>query len=543
MICCPAYQRSRLSSALRLMAILLIILSTVSCSRSRRTQELLDSVEAIPRSAPDSALAALQAIPKQDITTRKDKARYALLYTQAQDRCGIAVASDSLIKDAVRYYRHSSDHFRKFQAYYYLGQVYQNTGCRDAAMEAYVKAESIRSSTIPHNYLRALHFRKSSLYAGAYDYPRAIEESELALTESRLAQDTSGIFQAMMNIAECGYYISIDPFVNHVMDSLSYYYDNVSYEDKIDYQALWAELMLEKIPHEQILVHLDSVLVINKEYCGKLPWNRIARVYVHAGHPIKAIDALRQIPINDNSALDFAVLSEALDSLGQPQQALDTYRKYVHMSDSIDMELFRQDTRFIEERHANQIRRIRAGQWLIVLALLLITFGWIIIAKSKRRRAENARLLRMYKDLQDEYGSLQDILDRNTHVNDAAIAKLGERLRAIGVFLSEKRPESLGQVAEKMETLTEDRKSLIETVGLLFAVYHPAFVSMLLDYGLTTSEIGFCCMHVLGYRTSEIGDVINRSSYYNISSDIRKKLPISNQKLATWLSEKFKEKG
>ena len=86
-----------------------------ACAGHSQIQATLDNIEAIPRSAPDSALAALQAIPRQDLSRRKDMARYALLYTQAQDRCKIKSTSDSLIKEAVRYYRGTPDSFRKFQ--------------------------------------------------------------------------------------------------------------------------------------------------------------------------------------------------------------------------------------------------------------------------------------------------------------------------------------------------------------------------------------------------------------------------------------------
>ncbi|MBQ7254053.1 MAG: hypothetical protein IJS30_05205 [Bacteroidales bacterium] len=498
-------------------------------------------MEAIPRSTPDSALAALHAIPKKDIITIKDNARYALLYTQAQDRCGITVASDSLIKDAVRYYSHSSDQFRKFQSFYYLGQINQNAGSRDAAMDAYVKAENIHANSIPHNYLSALHFRKSSLYADSYDYSKAIEESEKALCEARLANDTSGIFQAILNIVEYNYYKWDDPFADHLLDSLALYYGDVSVEDKLDYQALWAELMSDTIPADQLVMHLDSVLAVYQDYSIQLPWNRIARIYVHAGYPEKALEALNHIPAEKFSALNYVVLSDVLDSLGQSAQALNAYRKYVDLSDSLDLILFRQDTRFIEERYANQIRRIRTNQSFAVTAVLLFILGWFIIARTMKIRKERTKLLEMFAELQEEHNSLQELLSKNNDVNNAAKEILGNRLRSISAFLTENRPDSLKNVASRLETLTADRKTLIETVGFIFAIYQPAFISMLMTYGLTPAEMGFCCMHVLGYRTSEIGDVINRAGYYNISSEIRNKLPISSQKLATWLTDKYRE--
>lgn len=55
---------------------------------------------------PDSALIQIKNINKESLRGRYNKARYALLYSQALDKNYIDVESDSLISDALQYYSH-----------------------------------------------------------------------------------------------------------------------------------------------------------------------------------------------------------------------------------------------------------------------------------------------------------------------------------------------------------------------------------------------------------------------------------------------------
>ena len=73
---------------------------------------------------PDSAYSLLQTIDSEALRTRGGRARYALLYTQAQDKNYIDETNDSLISEAVDYYRQTDDVRRKFLSYYYMVHNY-----------------------------------------------------------------------------------------------------------------------------------------------------------------------------------------------------------------------------------------------------------------------------------------------------------------------------------------------------------------------------------------------------------------------------------
>ena len=70
----------------------------------------------------------------------------------------------------------------------------------------------------------------------------------------------------------------------------------------------------------------------------------------------------------------------------------------------------------------------------------------------------------------------------------------------------------------------------------------PDFVNELRAHDLTSSEIGLCCLYLLGLNIPEAGEVIGKvSSVYNVNSSIRKKIGVSGTNLDKWLVKCFAE--
>jgi len=127
-------------------------------------------------------------------------------------------------------------------------------------------------------------------------------------------------------------------------------------------------------------------------------------------------------------------------------------------------------------------------------------------------------------EIKQEYESICSVLHNHEELQDSARKALGDRVSSLAQFLSKEKPQSLSKVADQLEALSENRKELLDTIGLLYAIYYPSVITVLVNHKLTTTEVGYCCLLQLGFRTREVGDVINRSGSYNISSAIRKKL-------------------
>lgn len=88
--------------------------------------------------------------------------------------------------------------------------------------------------------------------------------------------------------------------------------------------------------------------------------------------------------------------------------------------------------------------------------------------------------------------------------------------------------DGLSKSLEKeLNSLVADRETLLKNLRNYFSVMYPSFTSYLVDKGLKEREIDICHLHLLGLRGKEIGNYLNLSRHYSISSDIRKKLGLT----------------
>ena len=122
---------------------LALLLGFCSCTDKQGLADTLHRAEALMNEYPDSALQLLRALPVADMHQAGNRARYALLYSQALDKNYIDETNDSLINIAVAYYRTTDDVRSKFLAFYYQGRIYTNAGELHKAMLAYTEAEQL----------------------------------------------------------------------------------------------------------------------------------------------------------------------------------------------------------------------------------------------------------------------------------------------------------------------------------------------------------------------------------------------------------------
>jgi hypothetical protein len=90
-----------------------------ACSKSP-IEISLNNIEQIMDSIPDSALSRLSQINQSNLTSEREHALYALLYSQALDKNYIIISNDSLIHTAVDYYKSTNDHRHYMMSLYYL---------------------------------------------------------------------------------------------------------------------------------------------------------------------------------------------------------------------------------------------------------------------------------------------------------------------------------------------------------------------------------------------------------------------------------------
>ena len=97
---------SRLSN---IIFILILSLYVGSCMHNSDAERLLDDAEAHLEMHPDSAFVALDSLDRRQLNTPELRARHALLYSIALEKCGISMTNDSIINIAVDYYNNKGD--------------------------------------------------------------------------------------------------------------------------------------------------------------------------------------------------------------------------------------------------------------------------------------------------------------------------------------------------------------------------------------------------------------------------------------------------
>ena len=160
--------------------LLLSLLLLMGCNDPNHVTDALTRAEALMNERPDSAWTVLNALSPDEMGQNRTRARYALLYTQAQDKTYRDETNDSLISVAVDYYRDTDDVRRKFLSYYYKGRVYTNAKDYLNATSCYMEAEQL-ADAVGDDYLSGLLYAElGRIYRLYYDYPKSLESHHKA---------------------------------------------------------------------------------------------------------------------------------------------------------------------------------------------------------------------------------------------------------------------------------------------------------------------------------------------------------------------------
>lgn len=102
--------------------VLTVLSMTLSCSYNN-SAKVMDEAEKIVYDSPDSALVLLSAIDKYGLS-KEERARYGLLFTMAQDKSGLDVDMDTLIRHSYIYYKDMPETKYYGLSQYYMGKYY-----------------------------------------------------------------------------------------------------------------------------------------------------------------------------------------------------------------------------------------------------------------------------------------------------------------------------------------------------------------------------------------------------------------------------------
>ncbi|MDE5639373.1 MAG: tetratricopeptide repeat protein [Odoribacter sp.] len=144
-----------------------------ACNDPQQT-DLLFRAERMLESSPDSSLMLLKEIDPEQLD-RAHYASYALLYTEALDKSGKQIISDSLLNVALEYYGKKGNSVALAKCYYYLGCYHWELEEWNKAIDSYVYAESIALDFSAYNLLGLIYGRLGRLYTQQFNIEKALD--------------------------------------------------------------------------------------------------------------------------------------------------------------------------------------------------------------------------------------------------------------------------------------------------------------------------------------------------------------------------------
>ena len=527
--------------------ILAIISCLASCTPHSKHWETLMQVESFIEERPDSALTVLQGMDKEALSGKEEEAKHALLLSMALDKNVIDRTDFEVLQPAIDYYQNHGTATDKLRTLYYEGRIYQNAGQGDLAMKSFIKAREVEGPITDTLTLGNLLVAQATYYYSTYKVKEFIANNQQAALLYEAIGHSYYQFRSLLNTLDGSILNNDKPLADSILTCC-----RSEIEKHPDYEASLLSYILSYTitfgSDEEIRTAIESCL--DKKNLSRNAKLKMALGYSKIGEAEKALQIFAEAsPSNSLSYL--AIQMQVLKSNGKYKDALDAYQSYSNTLEKKHQEIFSQDLLFAQEKHDLEVASLLEIQkrnklvWYsicCVLALLSIS-GFIYyhyrIGRSKRiiaeqentrLRLEQENLGMRISQLESESEHLKNLLSSQEELAGPIAEAVRIRIEMLNGLLASQiaKNEAYTQpYSSWVEEILKDRDAFMDSTRLAFKVSHPQFIQHLESHGLTEWEINYCCLYALGLKGKEVGTYIKMRSHYNVSSDIREKLGIS----------------
>ena len=533
----------------KVFCVILAACCAAACISNPHMESELGVLESKLEDAPAEVLSSLSGMEHDIILFRPTRAAFALLYSQALDKNGILVRSDSIIAPAVRYYKRHGTPDQKLKTCYYRGLISENAGLEEDAMEWFKKAETHLTPTSPPSLAGRLYTHKSTLYYNAYDYEDALENNRIAASYFEKNGDKLSLSYRLIaianNLACLQDYRASEEVLRKIpdywefldTDCIAYYFCNQFHifcqtDNTNQIRSILCECR-EKIPHYETIPKLN-LLAVEAFICC---------------HEIDSCKALLSIydqivPSDERPSNYYLTKSHYYEEGQEYGRALEAVKQYLRIDGAETIRVLSSDTKYIEERYESEIREIkeRNRTTMAITASIIILLGSLIIFKILTKKLSLSE--RKFREIEDERNTLLSVCENSSVKDSKAMESIIRRLYLLDqVILGHisKNPVLVKEANAQIDSLLKDKEAFIVDTAKVFAASRPKFTQWLKSHNLTAREIGFCCLYVMGMYNKDSRPYFSKYECESLNNTIRAKLGLARngQKLKTYLKEQF----
>ena len=511
----------------------------IACNTENNVNKYLKEIDSYIETLPESALYALKKIEPTALTNKRDRAKHALLKSMALDKNYVDMTDFSVIQPAIDYYKENGSYTDRLRTLYYPGRIYKNIGNNESAMECYVKG--IYLNKYPHDTLTMarLFFSKGLINNDIYDYNGFCSDMLQAAHLFEISNRNKSKINALLHAAN-GYLLLRE--LNEAMNILNEIEKSIGQKNNMDDSQLtryyWVYIMISYLNGSKEDVEKYITEYIQNVNEDTINWLDIAIGYYKIGNYAKSVEAIKKYEKRNGikKVRYHALKSQLYESIGDSDTALKNYKLYLKISDSIDLVIFKSNTKFVENKFQMEIelqkeKTHKIVSFLIIVILLVSILCIYIYIKhlQNRRKTEKELLGLKYSILESEKSKLEEILQSNNSILQNSRNILLQRLNLLNNFfvanISNKEKREI-KAHKEIITLLSERSNFITSNIKVYEISHPQFIEYLKSHNLTLMEIGYCCLYAIGLKIKDAGVYMNTSSHYNINTEIRRKLNI-----------------
>ncbi len=459
--------------------LLLTLLLLAGCNDPKHVTDTLTRAEALMDEHPDSAWTVLNTLSPDEMGQNRTRARYALLYTQAQDKTYRDETNDSLISVAVDYYRNTDDVRRKFLSYYYQGRVYTNAKDYLNAMTCYMEAEQL-TDAVGDDYLTGLLYAElGRIYDIYYDYPKSLEAHQKAAEcyeragkirhRNYMWLNQSSLLRSMNESGEA------ERLLRMTLGSAK------EEEDKALIKSCLGDWMMLCIEGERMkeaqTLYAELVLMIDEDYVSSSYMGKLAQMYATEHNFILANECLKKgwrcAESKSDSVSLYMASSDVYRLQGNGNLAYQELKKGVLLQNKDTRQALQQPVLTAQRDHLSEklefeayklrMRKLLNLVTTLFLLLLLVVVVYVSVRVFKKQKKESEQLISHLENenekIEKEKGKIAlalQQLDEDKRNADRTIATLKEEI-------DKKKEENNAKVMELNAKLRQEKLS-VETL-------------------------------------------------------------------------------
>ena len=540
-------------------AFILLALCMVACGQHSKHWETLTQVESFIEERPDSALAVLQRIATEELSSKEEKAKHALLSSIALYNNFIEKTDFDVLQPAIDYYKNNGTPTEQMLTLFYQGQIHRINSQYAQALACFGEAIKIDENSKDIQTKARIYDAQGDVYRVLTKWDETIKSKLCAAEYFSKLNNTDSYVSSLLDVfytyTQNGDSISAGRYHNKCND----YLKDISSKTRNKYYCYYLNYLIAtnklNVIENTIQEYLSEVPANNLDYLS------LAYAYMALGDINKVAEALskNELPADKENILrQYAIVAALNAHMQEGRDMLKSSKEFFIERDSLIYSLYENDIQYMHQKSSAKLQQEREElkkltKTIIITSVILVL---LIALYLLRKRLQNSRTKNiilesektlyenMYKEVLSERDSLNDMLT-NSSIREETMTIIRKRLEVLNAIvvshLSDRESDNK-RANEQLQNLIANREVFIKSTRLTLEENNPHFFAYLRDKGLEEFEIDFCCLYAIGMKGKEIKAYTNLNRHYKDSSEVRQKLGLveSDTNLSNFLQKLLK---